>query len=232
MKNQKGVTLITVGIAIIIMLILLTTLVYRSTKNTQLQKLDNLYNDIRLLNEKVSLYYYKHGALPVKEIYAGDLPPTEILNPNDNDVYYIIDITALENIKLSNNPNIEDNIYIINERSQTIYFPKGVTIDGDAYYRLPEEYAKIITEADIAEELERLEEEERRNNFIFVMNIPDSNKTYQLNIFNWYGITINLTIDWGDGQTSTVTAYNDVNRSHTYASEGSYTIKIAGKRCF
>ena len=225
-KSKKGVTLITVGIAIIIMLILLTTLVYRSTKNTQLQKLDNLYNDIQLLNEKVALYYYKHGALPVAGTYTGDLPPTETLNPNDNGVYYIIDITALENVTLSNNPNIEDNIYIINERSQTIYFPKGVTIDGEAYYRLPELFAKIMTEADIAEELERLEEEERRNNFIFIMDIPDNNRTYQLGM-GWSAI-VDLTIDWGDGQSSTVTAYNDVNRAHTYANAGIYTIKISG----
>ena len=217
-KSKKGVTLITVGIAIIIMLILLTTLVYRSTKNTQLQKLDNLYNDIQLLNEKVALYYYKHGALPVAGTYTGDLPPTETLNPNDNGVYYIIDITALENVTLSNNPNIEDNIYIINERSQTIYFPKGVTIDGEAYYRLPELFAKIMT-------AEEIEEEERRNNFIFVMNIPDNDRTYGLNT-RWG--TVNLTIDWGDGQTSIVTAVGDGNNVHTYESAGIYTIKVSG----
>ena len=39
----------------------------------------------------------------------------------------------------------------------------------------------------------------------------------------------NMTIDWGDGSpTSEVTAENDPDREHTYASAGTYTITIGG----
>ena len=82
-----------------------------------------------------------------------------------------------------------------------------------------------IAEAEIDKWLNGGPASELKNNFIFIMDIPDSNKTYSLNIKSG---TVDLTIDWGDGQTSVVTAYNDVNRSHTYASAGVYTIKVAG----
>lgn len=40
--------------------------------------------------------------------------------------------------------------------------------------------------------------------------------------------TYNFTVDWGDGQKNTITAYNQVEVTHTYSSIGTYTIKIKG----
>jgi len=42
--------------------------------------------------------------------------------------------------------------------------------------------------------------------------------------------TFDATIDWGDGSaTQTITAYNDANLTHTFASAGTYQIEISGK---
>lgn len=42
-------------------------------------------------------------------------------------------------------------------------------------------------------------------------------------------LAYNCIIDWGDGTaTSTVTAYNDTDRIHTYAANGTYQIEITG----
>jgi surface protein len=40
-----------------------------------------------------------------------------------------------------------------------------------------------------------------------------------------YG-TVNVTVDWGDGNTQTVTSASDL--SHTYATDGTYTVQITG----
>jgi surface protein len=40
--------------------------------------------------------------------------------------------------------------------------------------------------------------------------------------------TVNATVDWGDGTVNTITAYNDPNALHTYASTGTYNISISG----
>ena len=43
------------------------------------------------------------------------------------------------------------------------------------------------------------------------------------------GGTYNFVVDWGDGTTNTITAYNQSEITHTYsAGAGSYTIKISG----
>lgn len=42
-------------------------------------------------------------------------------------------------------------------------------------------------------------------------------------------LAYNCTVDWGDGSpTSTVTAYNDPDRIHTYAADGTYDVEIRG----
>lgn len=41
--------------------------------------------------------------------------------------------------------------------------------------------------------------------------------------------TFNCTIDWGDSSTSTITAYNDADLTHTYATAGDHTISISGQ---
>ena len=42
-------------------------------------------------------------------------------------------------------------------------------------------------------------------------------------------LSYNCIVDWGDGTVpSVVTSYNDVNRIHTYASDGTYEVEITG----
>ena len=40
--------------------------------------------------------------------------------------------------------------------------------------------------------------------------------------------TYNFVVDWGDGTTSTITAWNAATTTHTYATAGTYTVKIKG----
>ena len=52
-------------------------------------------------------------------------------------------------------------------------------------------------------------------------------RTITLPLVNGYAF--NFVVDWGDGTTpSLVTAYNDANRIHTYAVNGTYIVKIYG----
>jgi hypothetical protein len=54
-------------------------------------------------------------------------------------------------------------------------------------------------------------------------------RTITLPLTNGGGSVFNCTVDWGDGTPfSTVTAYNDANRIHTYAGDGTYNVEIQG----
>lgn len=148
LKNNKGVTMIALVVTIIIMAILLTVVNYGSQKGLEMKDLNNMYADILILDEKVALYYLNTGKLPIKE------PATKINvvgnikdnNPNNkDDEFYELDITKLDNITLNNmkdKRNSSDR-YVINAVSHTIYYQKGVRIDGKPYYTIPEDFQEI-----------------------------------------------------------------------------------------
>ena len=154
MKNNKGIALASLVITIIVMLTITGTIVYTSIDTLKLRKIDDLNNDIKLLSQKITSYHIENNNLPI----LGESIPIEQLekipskNPNDDEnKYYVINLDALGGISLKYGrqykeyatDNTKDDVYIINEVSQTIYYLKGITIDGITKYQLEETYAEI-----------------------------------------------------------------------------------------
>ena len=91
-----------------------------------------------MLGEKVSYYYDEYGGIPVKEEYVGSENFKVQKNEKDSDTYYIIDINSLEDLNLKKEVTGEaEDVYIINDISHTIYYAKGISIEGKIYYTLP-----------------------------------------------------------------------------------------------
>ena len=138
-KNNKGITLISLIITVAVMLIIVGTTVYTSLDRFEINRLKKMYNDIELLSDKVENYYLKYNGLPIKEQYTYTTLDFD-KNANDNGNYYIIDLEAIEGISLNygkegyNRPNESDDVYIINEKSHTIYYVKGIEVDGTTYH--------------------------------------------------------------------------------------------------
>jgi len=146
------------------------TITYTSLDTMKLRKLDDMYNDIRLLNQKVTNYYIENNELPVLEgmtIKSDDLPENLMNLVNNKHLsnsgnYYIIDLEKLGGITLKNgkqykdysidNPDDNTDVYIINEASNIIYYLKGIEIEtrdeegnniNIVKYALEGEYAEI-----------------------------------------------------------------------------------------
>ena len=65
------------------------------------------------------------------------------------------------------------------------------------------------------------------DNFEFTVTTTTASETFTI-LCNNLG-TFNAIIDWGDGtSTSTITAYNDADLAHTYATAGDHDISISG----
>ena len=142
-KNNNGISLIALSAAIIIMIIISATIVYRNNINVRVRILDNMYNDIKLLEDNVSIYYSKYRQLPTGEEFVNTDMITD-KNPNDNEKYYVINLELLGNITLNYGKKLNDNdVYIINEKSHTIYYPNGVAVDEKTYYRAKGEYTYV-----------------------------------------------------------------------------------------
>ena len=150
MKNfrvgeNRGITLVVLVITIVVMLIITTTVISLSTNNLKTKYLSNMYADIKSLDDKVAVFYNQYGTLPLKEKFTGSMQFQTAANPNDDvDGYYVIDVNKLNNLVLTKKLTWQnEDVYIINTKTHTIYYPHGVTLDGENYYRLPGEYSVI-----------------------------------------------------------------------------------------
>ena len=142
-------------ITIVVMSIITGTVITLSTSNLKVKNLNNLYTDLKSLNDKIAVYYNQYGTLPIQEKFTGAYDFIVDANPNDDpDSYYVIDINKLNNLVLTKLPSGNGNdVYIINTKTHTIYYPEGVYLDNQTYYRLPGEYSEIkepITAGEIA----------------------------------------------------------------------------------
>ena len=147
-NNQKGVSLVTLTITVIVILILTGIVLYNVKDNLGVQKLKSMQADIENLRDKIESYYIEYGNIPAKIEY------TNITNIKDDGVisdevdtgkFYIIDLSAIDNLTLTYGKdydkieseqqvdNLED-IYIINEDSHNIFYVKGITLDGEKFY--------------------------------------------------------------------------------------------------
>lgn len=153
-KSNKGITMITLIMAIIIMLVISSTLIYNVSNGEKIRALNNMYSDIQLLKDKIDLYYSSNGTLPILQTLYTNTENIKEINSNDNDKYYVIDLEVLKNITLNygkaykefkSNSSIDTlDVYIVNEQSHNIYYAKGVIVDNKTYYTIPGNYTKVI----------------------------------------------------------------------------------------
>lgn len=137
---------------IIVLIISIFAIIFLQIKasiklGNELNKLNNMKKDIIILDDVIAMYYLENGSIPIKNKSKINLP-IDNKNPNDNENYYEIDLELLENLDLSYGNKIygEDDIYIINEVTHTIYYLQGVEYNGDFYYTKDVEYVYFNVE--------------------------------------------------------------------------------------
>lgn len=157
-KNNKGVTLIILIVMIIVLMILTSITISNFKSELSIKNVNNLYADIESISTKISTYYLENNSIPIYEektymsskeelsnFFKNKGELDEIINPNDEGSYYVIDLSKLENLTLnygkeyknwnseSSSSNIQD-VYIINKVTHQIYYPKGIKLEGKYYF--------------------------------------------------------------------------------------------------
>mgnify|MGYP005767198109 FL=1 len=153
LRENKGVTLSTLVIAILLMTIITSIIIYNTIAGANTRALNNMYNDITILKDRIDVYYSKYGTIPVLEGEYTNIENIQNINSNDNDKYYVIDLEALENLTLTHGDGYTrykqvqssyiTDLYVINEQSHNIYYVRGIVLDGNTYYTLPGDYTKV-----------------------------------------------------------------------------------------
>ena len=160
LKQERGVSLISLAAAVIVIGIITSMLLYSVSDTNDIDKLTRLYTDIDNLEDKIANYYSIYGKIPaysVNQLNGVNQKIQAISNNQDspigaNDVgdYLVIDLKAIENLTLNygkdyekfknlsgNGNSIGDNtdLYVINENSHNIFYLKGIQLkEGKTYY--------------------------------------------------------------------------------------------------
>ena len=67
MGNEKGISIITLIITVVVMLILSTTLITSSRNSPNVQNFNKMDADIKILEDKIAIYYNKYGQIPINQ---------------------------------------------------------------------------------------------------------------------------------------------------------------------
>lgn len=151
LKQEKGVSLISLAAAVIVIGIVTSLLLYNVKDTKDIGNLTSMYTDVSNITNKVINYYSTYGKIPALEKTGID---TKInswtdspIGANDTGKFLVVDLNALENLTLNYGQDFENvkdssvtdignytNLYVINENSHNVFYLKGVKVEGKMYY--------------------------------------------------------------------------------------------------
>lgn len=213
MKNQKGITLITLTITIVVLMILTFTITVNFEPYHNQNTKTKFETDMQRLKEEVAQYYTRVKDIPIINKYTNVSMLSGIKNKNDSDEYYVIDIAQLDielnygsdYYKIVKKPTSEPitdllDVYIINKQTHTIYYPKGVEYDGMKHYRVAERYSDIyITVEDLREYGKPVNKDTvARDSYGNIVWIPEGFKVAE---DSGDSVTVGVVIEDGDIKT-------------------------------
>lgn len=68
LRENKGISLITAVMTVLLIIIILSTITYTAINNTKLKRINAFYSDLRVVTDEVQLYFAQHDKLPVKDV--------------------------------------------------------------------------------------------------------------------------------------------------------------------
>lgn len=118
-SQDRGITLVSLIITVIILLILSGVTINNLSNSSNVAPYNNMIADIKLLEDKISIYYNKYAEIPIIEKSNQEIDGVE---------YYKIDVSKLDNVTL--NYGTEDkgdktDIYLVNNNLE-VYYLRGV----------------------------------------------------------------------------------------------------------
>ena len=154
-KSQKGITLASLAITIVVMAVLAGVIIFNVNDSVKTEKLKNMQSDISVLSDKISSYYAQYGKIPVTAEYPSYPDFTymfsDAIGATDTGKFYVIDLEALDNLSLNDGYSYENiknitsplteqqekdnlDLYVINEDSHAIFYVQGVNTGTETYY--------------------------------------------------------------------------------------------------
>ena len=131
-KSQKGITIVSLIIMVIMLLILSATIGYNLNYSNKAVGYNNMVADIKLLEDKVLIYFNKYG----------EITKTSRSINIDNIEYYEIELSKLDNITLMYGKDYNKSgelantldVYLVNS-SLEVYYLRGIELSGKIHHQ-------------------------------------------------------------------------------------------------
>ncbi len=132
-KSNKGITLVSLVVTVIILLILSGTVIYNINLSDNVGEYNNMVSDIELLKNKILIYYNNNYEIPKVDNKSIII---------DGIKYYEIDLKKLGNITLNygskygNEENLTttSDVYVVSD-TLDVYYLKGVKKSGEIFHK-------------------------------------------------------------------------------------------------
>ena len=142
MKNKRGVTFSVVIVAIVIMLIVVSSASVIGTRSISTANFEEYKSEIGRVYNNVNEYYIKNKTLPIKneiiDISSLDTEFKSILNQNGDNTssLYVVDVALLEDATIKNGKGTvaTKDVYLVSSKNQNVYYLKGFKYNGTVYY--------------------------------------------------------------------------------------------------
>lgn len=139
---KKGVTMSVVLIAVVIMLILITSAAVVGSSSISTANYEDFKSIVNRLSNNVNEYYLKNAELPIKnEVIAADSLEDsfkkELEKKGDlNKKLFVIDMAKINDatIVIGRGATSSEDIFLVAEESQNIYYLKGHEYKKNRYY--------------------------------------------------------------------------------------------------
>ncbi len=139
---KKGVSLLIVSVAIVVMLILVSSASIIGSNAINSANFEEYTNVLARVNNLVNEYVVENNALPVtNEIVSKESLGNEFLNQVDengdleND-FYVVDMSKINvpTIELGNGSVAGKDVFIVAANSNNVYYMMGFKYKGRTYY--------------------------------------------------------------------------------------------------
>ncbi len=153
MKSEKGMTLITTAVLVVVIAALVSAVIYYARIAIAKEELESLKTDMLLVQAKVKKITGEYTLEQKEELLKGtkidemaenatiqNFLEKEIIDiEEENKKYYVLDKQNLEELDLQKVKLKEDSYYIVEYTSNEVYYTKGVEYaDGNTYYDIKE----------------------------------------------------------------------------------------------
>lgn len=141
-SSKSGVTFSVVMVAIVIMFIVISSASVIGTRAISTANFEEYKSEIARVSSNINEYYISNKKLPVTNEVVDintldNALRNEIIKNGDNDsTMYVVDISLIKDSSIKNGSGdvLSKDVYLISDKTQTVYYLKGFKYNGTVYY--------------------------------------------------------------------------------------------------